>query len=179
MRTFDTGATRDVDENKVSYYKLLSPQVLKRYGEYMLAHQVQADGSKRDFDNWKKGIPQDVYTDSLVRHVVELWDELQGANRPVANDTLCAIIFNAMGLLHERLLGRDVGTEAKTLVEPKGRVPYGLSVKSLLDELPEQTFKEFLETVAPHHVPTCSLKENIKRCDHWGRYKREVLGDKS
>ena len=58
MRNFDTGATRDVDTNKLDFEGFLSPVVLERYAEYMHKNRVQADGNLRDSDNWQKGIPK-------------------------------------------------------------------------------------------------------------------------
>jgi len=66
IRQFDSGATRDTDENKPSYVKALSPIVLQGYVEYLGRHRLQSDGNLRDWDNWKKGIPQEVYLLSLI-----------------------------------------------------------------------------------------------------------------
>lgn len=131
MREFPTGATRDDDATKNDYRGYLSPLVLKRFGDYMTEHRKQADGKLRDSDNWKKGIPQKEYLSSLLRHVVDLWAQIEGPNREwklptqtdpaikspreVIEDSLCAILFNAQGLLHERLLGRDVGQDKQVI----------------------------------------------------------------
>ncbi len=105
MRTFDTGATRNTEEGKLDYEGFLSPSALKRYAEYLNKHRLQADGKLRDSDNWQKGIPITVYMKSMFRHFMDAWslhrnpaglydvDELP--------DALCAVIFNAMGYLHE------------------------------------------------------------------------------
>ena len=98
MRNFDSGATRDTVSGKLSYVKALSPIVLRRYVEYLGKHRVQADGKLRDWDNWKQGIPKDVYLDSLGRHFVDVW-----LNEGDIEESLCAVIFNAMGMLFERL----------------------------------------------------------------------------
>jgi hypothetical protein len=73
MRTFESGATRDTGMSKPDYEGFLSPEVLVAFGEYMLSHQRQSDGSLRESDNWQKGIPLNVYMKSLFRHVVDLW----------------------------------------------------------------------------------------------------------
>lgn len=96
MRNFETGATRDTDENKIDYEGFLSPQALERFGQYMLVHQTQADGKKRESDNWKKGIPQEAYKKSLIRHVFDFW-------KTPTEELACAIIFNIQGWLHEEL----------------------------------------------------------------------------
>jgi hypothetical protein len=64
------------------------------------------DGSVRDSDNWQKGMPQDVYVKSLLRHVMDVWLFNRGLtpNEPI-DEALCAVIFNSMGLLNERLKG--------------------------------------------------------------------------
>ena len=122
MREFATGATRDDATTKPDYRGFFSPAVLKRFGEYMLGHQIQADGKLRASDNWKKGIPQQEYLSSLLRHVVDLWAQLEalerGAQNPLSEyhiqELLCATLFNAQGLIHERLLGRNVGVQGVT-----------------------------------------------------------------
>jgi len=109
MRTFAGGATRDTLANKPSYVKALSPSVLRHYVEYIGKHRVQSDGSLRDWDNWKKGIPQDVYLDGLARHFLSTWLLFDGFpasdnHGPVTiEDSICGVIFNAQGLLHEIL----------------------------------------------------------------------------
>jgi hypothetical protein len=122
MRTFDTGATRDGDADKLDYEGFLSPLVLRRYAEYMHKHRKQADGNLRDADNWQKGMPRAAYMKSLWRHFMEVWSGWRKVinamggrtgpfTEPELQEALCAVLFNVMGLLHELLLGRDVGAE--------------------------------------------------------------------
>lgn len=108
MRQFETGATRDSDDGKLDYEGFLSPFALERFGEFMHAHRVQADGQIRDSDNWQKGIPIDQYMKSLVRHVFAVWKIHRGGTatdekgqRLNRQEELCAVIFNAFGQLHE------------------------------------------------------------------------------
>lgn len=106
MREFKSGATRDDVEGKLSYMRALSPEVLRRYVEYLAKHRKQADGQMRDWDNWKRGIPQDTYMDSLLRHTFDVWRDYCGSvivDREQFEDLLCAVIFNAMGCLYEEL----------------------------------------------------------------------------
>lgn len=107
MRKFNTGATRDTDTNKLDYEGFLSPVVLKRYAEYLNKHRVQADGNLRDSDNWQKGIPKDVYIKSMFRHFIDVHlNHREFSNFAVNRDieeSLCAVIFNAMGYLFELL----------------------------------------------------------------------------
>ena len=109
IRKFDTGATRDTEAGKLDYIKALSPIVLQRYVQYLDKHRLQSDGSLRDWDNWKQGIPPEVYLSSRMRHEIAIWLLFEGYpafdnHGPVnIEDALCAIIFNAQGQLHEIL----------------------------------------------------------------------------
>lgn len=105
MRQFETGATRDQDENKFDYEGFLSPAVLERFASYMHKNRKQADGKLRDSDNWQKGIPQSAYMKSMFRHFMEVWHAHRGDNRYNKTEALCALLFNVMGYLHEELRG--------------------------------------------------------------------------
>lgn len=104
IRKFETGATRDTDVSKYDYEGFLSPAVLERFGAYMHKHRVQANGELRDSGNWQRGIPKDAYMKSLIRHVFALWRTHRNVPE-VENieDSLCAIMFNAMGYLFEEI----------------------------------------------------------------------------
>ena len=114
FRTFDSGATRDTDEGKPEFAGFLSWEVIGRFGEYMHEHRHQKDGTLRASDNWKKGIPRDVYIQSLFRHFIDLWAMHENLDDDSSDyeaendleDALCAILFNAQGYLYERLNGR-------------------------------------------------------------------------
>jgi hypothetical protein len=112
IRTFPSGATRDLDNNKPDYEGYISPLVLEAYGRYMLKHQYQADGSMRASDNWTKGMPRKVYAKSLFRHFMDVWLLIRGYSEHSREkslvDALCAMLFNTMGLLHEVLIKRDL-----------------------------------------------------------------------
>ena len=104
VRTFDTGATRDTEDGKLDFEGYLSPLALTRYGEYMLAHSEQLDGTRRASDNWQKGIPLDAYMKSAWRHFVEWWTcHRVGATDEEMEEALCALLFNVSGYLHEHL----------------------------------------------------------------------------
>lgn len=107
MRVFQTGATRDLDETKVDYEGHISPLVTKRYGQYMHEHRKQADGAMRASDNWQLGIDKTAYLKSLVRHMEDvklIWDGyVDEATEPDMEKALCAVIFNAQGLMFEIL----------------------------------------------------------------------------
>jgi len=103
IRTFATGATRDTNDNKLDYWRFLSWPVIERYAQYMHTHRVQADGSLRDGDNWKKGIPIECYRESLMRHHVDMELACERGTRLEVMELLCAMLFNTFGLLHELL----------------------------------------------------------------------------
>ena len=107
MRTFKTGATRSANEGKLDFEGFLSPAVLTRFAEYMSQHQVQADGVRRDSDNWQKGMPLDAYMQSMWRHFMDVWRLHRGLAPLTARDkeeALCALLFNIQGYLFELLL---------------------------------------------------------------------------
>ena len=107
MRRFETGATRDDDTNKLDFEGFLHPAVLLAFASYMHRHRLQPDGSLRASDNWQKGIPPEAYMKSLLRHVMDAWLYMRGCGdkaRERVGDALCAIIFNAHGLLYELMV---------------------------------------------------------------------------
>ena len=99
MRTFDTGATRSSDADKLDYEGFLSPYALEEYAKYLHKNRVQADGNVRDSDNWQKGIPKSAYMKSMFRHFLAAWRAHREGGDPT--EDLCAVLFNAMGFLHE------------------------------------------------------------------------------
>lgn len=104
VRTFDTGATRDTDQGKNDYEGFLSPAVIECFGSYMHRHRKQTDGNLRASDNWQKGIPKDAYIKSAWRHFLDWWKYHRGlSSQEVLTDSLCALMFNVMGYLHEIL----------------------------------------------------------------------------
>lgn len=109
IREFETGATRNVDDERFDYEGFLSPLVLERFAEYMHVHRLQKDGTMRAADNWQKGIPFDSYMSSGWRHFMEWWKSHRGVSNEWdedVEDALCALIFNAQGYLHEILKGQ-------------------------------------------------------------------------
>ena len=108
LRKFENGATRDSEAGKLDYEGFLSPLALHAFAMYMDKHRHQSDGTQRASDSWQRGIPPEVYMKSMFRHFMEAWS-LHRANMdkdampPVASmiDSLCGILFNAQGYLHE------------------------------------------------------------------------------
>lgn len=109
MRTFETGATRDDDKEKLDYEGFFHPLVMKAFAEYMHTHRIQSDGSLRDADNWQKGMSKAVYMKSMFRHFMDVWTNHRlGESGP--NDqmeSLMALMFNVQGYAYELL--RDSG----------------------------------------------------------------------
>ncbi len=123
MRQFKTGATRGSDAMKLDYEGFENPFVTERFAEYMQGHRIQADGEPRNSDNWQKGIEQTAYVKSLIRHTQDLHLTWRGgtATDPETGkevsmeELLCAIIFNAQGLLFETLV--DSGEAVRSVEE--------------------------------------------------------------
>lgn len=116
MRTFDSGATRDADDDKLDFDGFLSEEVIECFARYMHKHRVQSDGQLRDSENWKKGIPRKAYMKSMWRHFMDVWKLHRGKpgiDAGTIEEALCALLFNVMGYLHEVREGRDLGTEPK------------------------------------------------------------------
>jgi hypothetical protein len=136
MRQFESGASRDSNDHpeKPSYFKALSPIVLREYVKYLGRHRTLSDGSKRDWDNWKKGLPKDVYADGLLRHAMAVWLIQDGFksydNHGEVNlkDSLCGVMFNAIGMLHEVL---------KDEIKAKDEAPYDAMSRMIAKKLEE------------------------------------------
>jgi len=101
MRQFETGATRDSDDNKLDFEGFLSPIALEAFAQYMHKNRLQADGKLRDSDNWQKGIPKSAYMKSMWRHFFAVWKNYR-LGKDYKED-LCALFFNVQGLLHEEV----------------------------------------------------------------------------
>lgn len=109
MRYFPTGATRDIEAGKLDYEAFLSPAVLRRYAEYMHKKRLQNDGVIRSGDNWQRGMPSDCYLKSAWRHFMDVWLAHRGYETGVdVDEALCALLFNVMGYLFNRLEA-DIG----------------------------------------------------------------------
>lgn len=113
IREFESGATRSSAVGRYDPEGYCSPLVEERFAEYMLKHQFQADGTRRESDNWQLGMTFWSYMKGMKRHVLHLWlrhrghtpkDEAAAAN---IQEDLCAIIFNAQGYLHSLLLREE------------------------------------------------------------------------
>lgn len=107
MRKFESGATRDTDENKLDYEGFMSPLVVDRFAQYMHKHRLQADGQLRDSDNWQKGMTLECYVKSGFRHFMDWWRQHRGyEGQDELEESLCALMFNVQGYLFEILKER-------------------------------------------------------------------------
>ena len=96
-RVFDSGAKRDLDNDKEDYIESISWVALKRYSKYMKTQE-----SKYGRGNWKKGIPIEEYEKSLLRHIQKyLSNKYDGSLDEIDLDHLSAAFFNLQGLIHE------------------------------------------------------------------------------
>lgn len=151
---FATGANRSPADHKIDYEGHLSPEVLAYFGDYMHRHRInRRTGERRASDNWQLGIPLSNYMKSLVRHLMDLWRAWRGTpthdpdsptNDPFTlGDLLCAIIFNAQGMLFE-LIKTNAADRSRITPQMRQAVEFGMAapaaLSSVLDK--EQTFGE-------------------------------------
>lgn len=145
VRQFESGATRDSDDDKLDIEGFMNPSVIQRFAEYMHLHRRQVDGQMRPSDNWQKGMSREVYMKSLLRHVVlDAWrihrEMESGTLDPEEyslaaadlEDTLCATIFNAQGMLYELLVSREAAVR-----------PQSTRLEDALDRIERTVEREF------------------------------------
>ena len=117
IRRFSTGATRSPDEGKPEYAGYYSPEVMKAFGAYMMKHQIDSAGQRRSCRNWKRGIDQESYMQSMFRHFIDVFSGHEGVV-PVSDEfmleSLMAVMFNCQGLAHELLKKMAVTERIKT-----------------------------------------------------------------
>ena len=102
IRTFKSGAIRDNDDTKEDYIETISWTAMKRYAQYMTGKK-----NKYGAGNFKRGIPQESYEQSLVRHLQKyLANKYEGGTVEKEEDHLSAILFNTFGIIHEQENGR-------------------------------------------------------------------------
>lgn len=100
MRTFDTGAMRNDDTDKIDYLNHFSHRALRRYAEFLHAARVLPDGTRRDAGNFKQGMPVASYMASGYRHMQDLAFDYERTGL-IDQDLASAVVFNMLGLLHE------------------------------------------------------------------------------
>ncbi len=100
MRTFDSGATRNSDDDKLDYEGFLNPLVLEMYASYMHRNRFLETGEVRGSDNWQLGLPLDVVMKSAYRHFQDWHLEHRGyESREGVKDALCGLLFNVQSYL--------------------------------------------------------------------------------
>lgn len=104
MRTFDSGATRDDDADKVDFAGFLSPVALEAYAQYMHRHRQQADGTLRASNNWRRGMPMDTFVKSGWRHFFAWWKAHDEGR--LDEEAVCGLLFNLFGYLDGIRRGR-------------------------------------------------------------------------
>lgn len=112
-RLFETGATRDTDDGKLDFEGFIAPRVWRRYAEYMYEcrlRNIPPGQEIRSSDNWQKGIPQSAYMKSLVRHVMQAWEDWRSGR--VNLDTFSAILFNVQGMMLEEMKKHDASNRS-------------------------------------------------------------------
>lgn len=105
IRTFETGASRDVDDDKIDFEAAMSPLAFDAMCRYMHHCRKMPDKTLRPPDNWQKGMPLDSYIKSAFRHFVDWWKCHRGLpGREGIVFGLCGLMFNVQGYLHTYLL---------------------------------------------------------------------------
>lgn len=96
-RTFESGAIRDLEDNKFDFIETVSWTAFDRFAGYMT-------GKKKKYGagNFKKGIDIESYERSLMRHISKyMRNKYENGNDEKNEDHLSAIIFNVFGIIHE------------------------------------------------------------------------------
>lgn len=110
IRKFETGANRDVNNDKYDYEGFNSPLVMQEFAAYMHENRFLKDGTIRDSDNWQKGFGnheehRDVCMESGFRHFMDWWMEHRGYDsREGVKKAICGLLFNANAYLHDILV---------------------------------------------------------------------------
>ncbi len=122
FRVFNTGAIRDADHHKIDPEAAFSPLVFNAYCQFMFQMSYLYDGTRRDEDNWQKGMGINSYMKSSWRHFLDLWSIHRGLRaKEHIVFVLCYLLFNISGYLHEYLEANpDALAEA---VKQSGRSP--------------------------------------------------------
>ena len=110
-RTASSGATRDLNDEKLVYDKFQHPLVVEEFARYMHGKRAMPDGTKRDGDNWWRGFPRVWLLESMHRHYMDVWFHVTGFENHAAEPlltALCGLFFNVQALMLEVILGRHI-----------------------------------------------------------------------
>ena len=148
MRIFDSGGTRDSDEDKLDHEGFSHPLVEQAYAQYMHKHRKQADGKLRDSDNWQKLFGEDhlqVCMKSGYRHFFDWWSGHRGKDIDIV-EALCALRFNVNAYLYKVLLDQADGrAHAHYTAEYAHQQPDTYAVITDTDGEPVKTITEIPE----------------------------------
>ena len=98
IRKFTTGAVRDQDNDKEKYVECFSFTAWRRFAKYMKTQE-----KKYPPDNWRKGIPEKEYEQSLMRHLQKYFmNKYEGGQLEPDIDHLAAAYFNLQGIMFEQ-----------------------------------------------------------------------------
>ena len=98
IRQFKTGAVRDQDDTKERYVECFSFTAWRRFAQYMKTQE-----KKYPPDNWRKGIPEKEYEQSLMRHLQKYFmNKYEGGQLELDVDHLAAAYFNLQGIMFEQ-----------------------------------------------------------------------------
>lgn len=179
VRTFESGAFRDTDGDKLQFSRSLSPIVLIRYTEFISKHNSTKAGKRRE-DNWKKGFPREAYMESKFRHFMETWLIQDGLKdypdldpkciEDIALEelieSLCAELFNTQGFLHVLLLEQRERT--------KNRLPKKKYPKPLIEKQLENTKESPVHYRPIGNKSLCGLKSTGTSIWSWTHNRSEV-----
>lgn len=98
LRFFPSGSVRDDDSDKEDYVETISWTAMKRYAQFMTSKK-----KKYGAGNFKKGITDLSYEQSMIRHVQKyMSNKHENGNVEIDEDHLSAILFNVFGLIHNQ-----------------------------------------------------------------------------
>lgn len=101
---YDTGATRESDNEKLDIEGFLSPLVIEAYSQYMHFNRKLPDGTMRSGSDWQNGIPFNRLMRSMWRHFKDCWMEHRlWATKEGRVFALCGLLFNTVAYLHQVL----------------------------------------------------------------------------
>jgi len=95
--------SRENKDNKLNYLSYLTPQVLERYAEHMKKGE-----KKRGRANWKKGYPLEESLESMMRHLLLLWEENEAGVKRSEEDHAAALMFNVINFMHQEWMDGEM-----------------------------------------------------------------------
>lgn len=106
-RDFGTGAVRDMHEGK-GRFDLLPVHAITR-----LAKHFENGAKKYGDENWKNGIPLNVYLDSALRHMFKLIGGLQNEDHAAASIWNLCCYIDTKAMIDNGMLPKTLDTTPK------------------------------------------------------------------